>query len=266
MQESTAGTGRRGREQELLRRYHEHGDFAARDEVVERTMALVHHVARRYANRGEQYEDVVQAGAVGLVKAVDRFDPDRGVSFTSFAVPNIAGEIRRHFRDKGSTMRLPRDIQERTAQIHKASGELETKLQRPPSTAEIAAAVGLEVGEVMDALVAMQRQDVLSLDRETAEDATGHDRHGCVEDGYDRVDDLQALRGGMQVLQERERRIVHLRFYDGLTQSEIAERIGISQMHVSRLLRQALEDMRREMSASEADGATSAAPRRLRSA
>lgn len=242
----------RAREQDLLRRYHEHGDFAARDAVVERTMPLVHHVARRYQNRGEQYDDLVQAGAVGLVKAVDRFDPSRGISFTSFAVPNIAGEIRRHFRDKGNTVRLPRDIQERAAALHKAGQELEGTLQRPPTTAELAQAAGMTMDQVLDTLVAQQRQDVQSLDREIGEDASGHDRHGETESGYARVEDLEALRGGMRVLQERERRIVHLRFYDGLTQSEIAERIGISQMHVSRLLRQALQDMRRAMAEPQA--------------
>ncbi|MTD46361.1 SigB/SigF/SigG family RNA polymerase sigma factor [Conexibacter sp. W3-3-2] len=215
-------------------------------------MPLVHHVARRYQNRGEQYDDLVQAGAVGLVKAVDRFDPSRGISFTSFAVPNIAGEIRRHFRDKGNTVRLPRDIQERSAALHKAGQELEGTLQRPPTTAELAEAAGMTMAQVLDTLVAQQRQDVQSLDREIGEDASGHDRHGETETGYARVEDLEALRGGMRVLQERERRIVHLRFYDGLTQSEIAERVGISQMHVSRLLRQALKDMRRAMAEPQA--------------
>lgn len=264
MQEQTAGSHRTGRahEAELLRRYHERGDFGARDEIVECTMPLVHHVARRYANRGEQYEDVVQAGAIGLVKAVDRFDPDRGVSFTSFAVPNIAGEIRRHFRDKGSTMRLPRDVQERGARVRKAIADLEGRLQRPPTTAEIAQALELEVADVVDAMVAMQRQDLLSLDRETGEDIDGHDRHGTVDDGFDRVDDMEVLRNGMQVLQEREKRIVHLRFYGGLTQAEIAEQVGISQMHVSRLLRQALADMRRQIQADR----TPSEVRRLRSA
>jgi RNA polymerase sigma-B factor len=255
MSETTSSTRERSkaREMDLLRAYHERGDFSARDRVVESTMALVHHVARRYANRGEQYEDLVQAGALGLVKAVDRFDPDRGVSFTSFAVPNIAGEIRRHFRDKGSSIRLPRDVQEHAAQIQKAVAALEGRLQRPPTHAELAEETGMTVEIVMETLVASQHQDVLSLDREAGEDTTGHDRHGTTEDGYERVEQLQVLREGIQILQDRERRIVHLRFYDGLTQSEIAERVGISQMHVSRLLRQALEDMRAHMDRPAAD-------------
>lgn len=250
MDDSRRASRERGKaqEMELLRAYHSRGDFAARDQVVERTMALVHHVARRYANRGEQYEDLVQAGAIGLVKAVDRFDPERGVSFTSFAVPNIAGEIRRHFRDKSNSIRLPRDVQERAAQIQKAIQELEGTLGRPPATMEIAQATGLEISEVLETMAAAREQDVVSLDREAGEDTTGHDRHGTVEGGYERVEQLEVLREGIEVLQDRERRIVHLRFYDGLTQSEIAERVGISQMHVSRLLRQALDDMRAHMS------------------
>ncbi len=249
MYRTTSAPKDRGKdlELELLRCYHRRGDFAARDEMVARTMALVHHVARRYTNRGEPYEDLVQAGSVGLLKAVDRFDPDRGVSFTSFAVPNIAGEIRRYFRDKGGAVRLPRDVHERTALVHVHRVRLEAELQRPPSTSELATAAGLTVPETMDTLVAMERQDVLSLDRQAGEDATGHDRHGTVEQGYERTETVQALKNGLRALQEREQRIVHLRFFEGLTQLEIADRIGISQMHVSRLLRQALEDMRAEM-------------------
>ncbi|WP_372790460.1 SigB/SigF/SigG family RNA polymerase sigma factor [Paraconexibacter sp.] len=235
------------REQELLERFHQHGDFTARAAFVERAMPLVHHVARRYADRGEAYDDLVQAGAVGLLKAVDRFDPERGVRFSTFAIPNIAGEIRRHFRDRGWAVRVPRDVQERDAQLTSAGERLVAELQRMPSVAELADATGLTLDQVLDTLAGARNYTAVSLDAPIDEDRTGMDRLCDSEDGYERVEQRIALVEGLRGLQDREQRIVALRFYEGLTQSEIADRLGISQMHVSRLLRHALDTMRRRI-------------------
>lgn len=246
-------------ELELLRRYHTDGDFQARGEVIERAMPLVHHVARRYADRGEPYDDLVQAGCVGLVKAVDRFDPERGARFASFAIPNIAGEIRRHFRDRGWAVRVPRDIQEREAALTSAAEELTERLQRTPSAKELAEATGLTVAQVLEAIAAGRNYDALSLDRQVDDESSVHDRLGVDDDGFEQVERRLVLKLGMQALQERERRIVHLRFYGGLTQSEIAERVGISQMHVSRLLRRAISTMHERV---ETDAEAASGPAR----
>lgn len=254
---STAHTGTMPRslttERELLERYHREGDFDARTEFIERTMAIVHHVARRYADRGEHYDDLVQAGSVGLLKAVDRFDVDRGVQFATFAIPNIAGEIRRHFRDRGWAVRVPREVQERHALLTRITEKLGRELQRTPSVAELAEASGLTKAQVLDTLEGARNYTAASLDAPVDEERTGMDLLGDQEDGFDQVDRKLVLHLGMKGLQERERRIVALRFYEGLTQTEIAERLGISQMHVSRLLRQALATMRERLDESASE-------------
>ncbi len=238
-------------EQELLERYHRDGDFAAREAFIERTMTIVHHVARRYADRGESYDDLVQVGAIGLMKAVDRFDPDRGVRFATFAIPNITGEIRRHFRDRGWSVRVPREVQERHAQLGRATDELTRRLQRVPTAKELAAETGLTTSDVLETFSAARSYTAASLDAPLDEDRTGHDLLADSEDGYERVDRRFELALGFGCLQERERRIVALRFFEGLTQTQIAERIGISQMHVSRLLSQALASMRERLEVAE---------------
>jgi RNA polymerase sigma-B factor len=238
-------------EHDLLERYHRDGDFAAREAFIERTMTIVHHVARRYADRGESYDDLVQVGAIGLVKAVDRFDPDRGVKFATFAIPNIAGEIRRHFRDRGWSVRVPREVQERHARLNRVTEDLTTRLQRVPTVKELAAEIGLSTVDVLETMSAARSYTASSLDAPVDEDRTGHDLLADSEEGYDLVDRRLELVMGVGCLQERERRIVALRFFEGLTQTQIAERIGISQMHVSRLLSQALASMRERLEAAE---------------
>lgn len=249
-------------EDELLVRFHRDGDYAARAEFVERAMPLVHHVARRYAARGESYDDLVQAGSIGLVKAVDRFDVDRGVRFATFAIPNIAGEIRRHFRDHGWSMRVPRDIQERDARLAKAGERLTRTLQRMPTVGELAEATELTCEQVLETMTAARNYTAVSLDAPIDEERSELDRLGSCDGGYDQVERRLVLISGMRGLQQRERRLLGLRFAEGLTQSEIAERLGISQMHVSRLLRQALEHMAARLHVTE----TAEAPPALREA
>jgi RNA polymerase sigma-B factor len=246
-------------ERELLERYHRNGDFNARTEFIERTMPIVHHVARRYADRGEQYDDLVQAGSVGLLKAVDRFDVDRGVQFATFAIPNITGEIRRHFRDRGWAVRVPREVQERHALLTKLTEKLGRELQRTPSVAELAEAAELTKAQVLDTLEGARNYRAASLDAPVDEERTGLDLLGSEEDGYQQIDRKLVLIQGMKGLQERERRIVALRFYEGLTQTEIAERLDISQMHVSRLLRQALRTLQDRLDESAAEDGVAAA-------
>jgi RNA polymerase sigma-B factor len=231
-------------ELELLVRYHRDGDFAARSEFIERAMPIVHFVVRRYTQRGESDEDLVQAGSIGLLKAVDRFDVDRGVQFATFAIPNIVGEIRRHFRDRGWAVRVPRGLQERHAQLTRATEQLTSANRRTPSIAELAEATGLTKDQVLETLDGARNYTAVSLDAPIDEDGSAHDLLGSRDDGFEQVDRRLVAILGMRALRERERKIVALRFYEGLTQTEIAERMGISQMHVSRLLRAALDDMR----------------------
>jgi RNA polymerase sigma-B factor len=240
----TAGGGRSDRE--LLRLYHERGDLEARERLIEQYLPLVRSLARRYANRGEQLEDLVQVGAIGLIKAIDRFDTDRGVELTTYAVPTIVGEIRRHFRDKAWAVHVPRRLKELNVRLSRILDELTTELGRSPTIAELATAAGVEEEDVIDALESSQAYTARPLSTPVDGEGDGDllDTLGGEERGYEDVDDGSLVEAGLAALDERERRIVELRFFDGLTQSQIAAEIGISQMHVSRLLRRALETMR----------------------
>ena len=210
----------------LLRRYHEHGDLQAREQLIEQYMSLVRSLARRYSYRGEQLDDLVQIGSIGLIKAIDRFDIDRGVELTTYATPNIIGEIKRHFRDRGWAVRVPRGLQELNVQLSKLIEQLTVQLGRSPTIPELAKAASVEEEEVLEALESGRAYSSLSL-------SSG----GGTEDGEE--------------LDPRERQILHLRFFEGLTQSQIAQQVGISQMHVSRLIRRALEKIRDEIAADE---------------
>ena len=209
-------------------------------------MPLVRALAARYAGRGEALEDLVQVGSVGLIKALDRFDVDRGVEFSSYAVPTIVGEIRRHFRDKAWAMHVPRRIKELSVRLARVLDELTTRLGRSPTIAELADALSVEEEDVIDALESSQAYTARPLSTPVDGEGDGDllDTLGDEERGYEDVDDGSLVEAGLAALDERERRIVELRFFDGLTQSQIAAEIGISQMHVSRLLRRALETMR----------------------
>ncbi len=230
----------------LLIAYRRHGDADAREQVLVELMPLVRALASRYAGRGEPLEDLVQVGSMGLIKAVDRFDVDRGVEFSSYAVPTIVGEIRRHFRDKSWAMHVPRRLKELSVRLSRVLDELTTELGRSPTVTELAEAVGAEEEDVLDALDAAQAYSTRSLDAPFDDDGNEslEDRLGVEERGYDEVEDSSLVGAGLNALDERERRIVELRFFEEMTQSQIAAELGISQMHVSRLLRRALGGMR----------------------
>ena len=232
------------REQALLVQYHRHGDIAARGELVERLLPLVRHIARRYANRSEPLDDLVQVGCIGLIKAIDRFDIERGVRLSTFAAPNIAGEIKRYFRDRGWSIRPPRDIQELNAKLTVAVDRLTVRLARSPTIAELAEATESTEEDVLEAMQGAQSYSTASLEEPVGENRTALDVLGDEDEGYEEVERRVLLRDGMSGLADREREIVHLRFFEGLTQREIATRIGISQMHVSRLIRRSLDEMR----------------------
>lgn len=237
-------------ELELLARVHRHRDPQARAAVIESGMRLVHHVARRFDQRGIPYEELVQVGSIGLINSVDRFDPGRGVRFSTFAVPHIAGEIRRYFRDHGWGLRVTRSVQENAALADRHTARLIVELQRMPTIKEVAAACELPVDALLAALEGARNYTLPSLDAPLSDDAVGGSRHdvvGVEERGYDRVDARLTVAEGLRCLESRERRILHLRFVRGMNQTEIAAEVGISQMHVSRLLRQALDDMRRHL-------------------
>lgn len=230
----------------LLIAYHREGDAGARDQVLVELMPLVRALASRYSGRGEPLEDLVQVGAVGLIKAVDRFDVDRGVEFSSYAVPTIVGEIRRHFRDKAWAMHVPRRLKELSVRLSRVLDDLTTELGRSPTVPELAKAAGVDEEDVIDALDSAQAYSTRSLHAPFDDDGDDSlaDRLGVEERGYDDVEDGSLVSAGLAALDERERRIVELRFFDEMTQSQIAAELGISQMHVSRLLRRALGGMR----------------------
>jgi RNA polymerase sigma-B factor len=245
-----------GNDRELLRRYHEQGDLSAREQLIEQYMSLVRSLARRYSYRGEQLEDLVQIGAIGLIKAIDRFDLDRGVELTTYATPNIIGEIKRHFRDKGWAVRVPRWLQELNVQLSKLVESLTVEHGRSPTIPELAKAAGVEEEEVLEALESGRAYSSLSLSsggtQDNGEELDPLESIGTEEQQYEVSVDRAVLAPGFRVLDARERMILHLRFFEGLTQSQIAQQVGISQMHVSRLIRRSLEKIREEINADEA--------------
>jgi RNA polymerase sigma-B factor len=243
-------------DQELLRRYHEQNDLEAREKLIEQYLPLVRSLARRYSYRGEQLEDLVQVGCIGLIKAIDRFDIDRGVELTTYATPNIIGEIKRHFRDKGWSVRVPRGLQELNVRLSHLVEDLTVQLERSPTIAELAKAAGVEEEEVLEALESGQAYATLSLSTGGGGSDDGSDLDpleslGEIEHEYEGSEDRAVLAPGLRALDDRERRILHLRFFEGLTQSQIAQQVGISQMHVSRLIRRALEKIRDEIAVEE---------------
>jgi RNA polymerase sigma-B factor len=239
----------------LLRRYHEQGDLAAREQLIEQYMSLVRSLARRYSYRGEQLDDLIQIGAIGLIKAIDRFDVERGVELTTYATPNIIGEIKRHFRDKGWSVRVPRGLQELNVQLSKLIEELTVELGRSPTIPELAKASDADEEAVVEALESGRAYSSVSLSTGGGQDEEGDldplESLGAEEPQYEVSEDRAVLAPGFRVLDERERLILHLRFFRGLTQSQIAQQVGISQMHVSRLIRRALEKIREEIAVEE---------------
>jgi RNA polymerase sigma-B factor len=240
----------------LLRRYHEQGDVGAREQLIERYISLVRSLARRYSYRGEQLDDLVQIGAIGLIKAIDRFDVNRGVELTTYATPNIIGEIKRHFRDRGWSVRVPRGLQELNIQLSKLLEQLTVQLARSPTIPELAKAAGVTDEEVLEALESGRAYSSLSLSAGSGFDEDGEldplESLGTEEHQYEVSEDRAVLQPGFRVLDDRERTILHLRFFEGLTQSQIAQQVGISQMHVSRLIRRSLEKIREEIASDAA--------------
>jgi RNA polymerase sigma-B factor len=218
-----------------------------RDELVRGFLPVAQHIARRFSNRGEPLDDLIQVATVGLINAVDRYAPDRGTDFFSFAVPTISGEVRRHFRDLGWSMRVPRRLKDLHVSINSAVSELSQSLGRAPKPTEIAERLGVPVSEVLEGLEASEAYRSSSLDEMLSSEqgsATVGELVGEADAELDRVDFRQALRPVLAELAERERTIVLLRFFGNMTQTQIADRVGISQMHVSRLLAQTLDRLR----------------------
>jgi RNA polymerase sigma-B factor len=237
----------RDRDRRLLRRYARFGDPAARAELVDRFMPLARRVAMRYARTGEPLDDLLQVACVGLLKAIDRFDPECGTEFSSYAVPTIAGELRRYFRNCGWAVHLPRPDQERVLAVRSASRELTRTLGRSPTVSEIADAAGMPAEEVLSAREIEVAARPTSLDAVMSEDDMPVARAkfvGAEDDCLELVEHRAAASQGLRSLERRERQILYLRFFEDLTQAEIARRLGVSQMHVSRLLKRALERSR----------------------
>jgi len=238
-------------EGELWRRFTATRDPAIREELVRRNLDFAKRLARRYRGASESFDDLLQVASLALVNAVDRFDPERGIPFSAFASPTILGELKRHFRDRAWTVRVPRGLHDRMAQVEKAIAELTEKLQRSPSIGEIAERLELEPTDVLEVLEANHNRRPLSLDRPTSrddsEEATPADWIGEEDKNFELVEGRVALDAALPHLDERERLVLRLRFVDDMTQSQIAERIGHSQMHVSRILRRALERIREQV-------------------
>jgi RNA polymerase sigma-B factor len=230
----------------LLARYHR-GDPRARNEVMERFLPLARQIARRYVRGNEPIDDLVQVASVGLLKAIDRYDPARGTAFSTFAVPTITGELKRYFRDTGWAVHVPRAIQERIVQINRAMPVLMRRFGRSPSPHELADGVGMSVEEVLEAMEAARAFDAISLETPRNDDddsSTYADTVGESDHGYERVEFAASIRPTIEAMPSRDQLILKLRFEDDLTQSEIAERCGISQMHVSRIIRRSLTRLR----------------------
>ncbi len=219
-------------------------DERLRNELVESHLGLAHQLARRFVSRGESYDDLVQVASLALVKSVDRFDPDRGVEFSTFATRTVIGELKRHFRDRGWAIRAPRRIQELYLELGPAIETLSQELGRSPTVAEMAESIGASQEAVLEAIEAGQSYRTSSIDAPDRQEGTISDRLGDIESGFGGAEDRLVLAISLADLKERERLILRYRFVDGLSQSEIADRVGISQMHVSRLLVASLAKLR----------------------
>ncbi|MDX6632343.1 MAG: polymerase sigma-B factor [Solirubrobacterales bacterium] len=232
----------------LLRRYRTMGDERARAELIERMVPFARRLADRYRHTSQSSDDLAQVASLALVKAVDRFDPDRGVRFAAFAVPTILGELKRHFRDMGWSVRVPRGLQERALQVERTSAMLATATGRTPTVMEIAGKLEMTAEEVLEALEARQAFDALSMDTPhqttEGEGITLGESLGKEDEGFEQAVDRAAVASALPLLPARDREIIRLRFVDELTQTEIAEHLGVSQMQVSRLLRRALQRLR----------------------
>src|SRR3954469_9754541 len=229
---------------QLLAAYAQTRDPQLREALVERFLPLARSIAKRYRKAEEPYDDLLQVASLGLVKAVDRFDPAREVAFSSFAVPTILGELKRHFRDKGWSVRVPRDLQDLALRLDRTQEELSRELGRAPTPAEVAGRLDVSEEDVLEAREAAHAYRAVSLDRPRTEDDDAGpavaDAMGGDDPGFRRAEDAATVDQLLRVLAPREREVLRLRFSEDLTQQEIGDRIGVSQMHVSRLIRQAI--------------------------
>lgn len=238
---------------EIFRELRRGGDEKLRAYLIERHEGLVRHVARDYSSRGETYEDIVSVGHVGLVHAVDRFDPSRGTKFATFAVPTIKGEIQRHFRDRTWGLRVPRRIQELSMQARKLSEELAQQLGRSPRYEELAAELGVSEEDVIEAIEVGRQYELLSIDAGSSDGSADDtmpemERRGDTDPDLDEIGDRDEVWQALQQLAAREQVIIALRYFRDMSQQEVGDRLGISQMHVSRLQHRALARLRRIMS------------------
>jgi RNA polymerase sigma-B factor len=242
-------------ERALLERWHLERDEAARAELVERLLPFVRRIAIGYAGRGEPLDDLIQVGSVGLVNAIDRFDLSRGLRLTTFAAPNISGEIKRHFRDRSWAVRVPRELQELHAKIGRVSTKLGATLGRSPTVMELAEELEVSEELILEAMDAGRNYRSASLDAPQSDDdeRPAAEALGTTETGFESAEQRAVLERGLDALAERERQIVLLRFGKGLSQREIATQVGLSQMHVSRLLRRSIEEMRATIGPPEGD-------------
>lgn len=230
---------------ELFRRYKEEGDMDAREQLVMSHLNLVRFLANKFKNRGEPLDDLVQVGYLGLLKAIDRFDPERGLEFTTYATPTILGEIKRHFRDKGWSVRVPRRLQELSAKINQATDALTTQLQRSPTVDEIAEYLGTTVDDVLEAMESSSAYTSVPLEAPSGSDSEDTpsllDRYATEDSALSFTDDRLVIEDALKGFSPREREVVEMRFLKGMTQIEIAEKLGVSQVQVSRLLRRTLK-------------------------
>ena len=239
---------RAAEDRKLLVRYHRHGDQVAREELVRRLLPLARRMARRYRRSDEPLDDLVQVATLGLIKAIDRFDPARETAFSSYAVPTMLGELKRYFRDNGWAVHVPRGMQERVMKVDNCVKDLSRKLGRAPSVEEIAQAVSLDPESVLEAMEAATAYDAVSLDGyrfgDPGDGETYAESIGVEDESYEIVEYGATIEPTLRALPARDRIVLHLRFVEDMTQAEIAERVGVSQMHVSRLIRRALERLR----------------------
>ena len=246
---------RAGEELRLFAAWLDHGDTSARTALIERFIPLARSLARRYQRSGEQLEDLVQVALVALVKAVDRYDPARGCAFSSFAVPTIAGELKRHFRDHTWAVRPPRELQEITMRVEGSLTRVTQELDRSPTTRELAAAAGLDEEQVLEALQARRGRCGISLQTpqgEPGEGMTLADTLGEEDPEIERAEQRAALDGLLKTVPSRARQMLRLRFEEDMTQAEIGAIFGVSQMQVSRILRQTIEQLREVADRAEA--------------
>lgn len=233
------------RTHELFRRYKEEGDMDAREKLVMSHLNLVRFLANKFKNRGEPIDDLMQVGYLGLLKAIDRFDPSRGLEFTTYATPTIMGEIKRHFRDKGWSVRVPRRLQELSAKVNQATDELTTELQRSPTVEEIAQHLDATVDEVLEAMESSSAYSSVPLEAPGSSDSDDApsvlDRYASEDSELAFTDDRIVIEEALAGFSPREREVIELRFVKGMTQIEIAQKLGVSQVQVSRLLRRTLK-------------------------